>query len=81
MSHNHPTKADEAMFYWLVMQTGFADVTLTEHQAELRMIGQHCRSPVLKKLCSRNAARFSVEGRVLRTGDPMARGVSDAAGF
>jgi len=52
--HNRPTRRQEAMRYWLVMQTPATEMPFEDRKAELQMLAQHCRSDVLHDLCEKN---------------------------
>lgn len=54
MLYERPTRREEAMRYWLVMQTDAADMPFRERKAELQMLAGHCRSDVLRSICEKN---------------------------
>ena len=49
-----PTRREEAMRYWLVMQADAVDMPYGERRDELAMIAQHCQSDVLRETCEKN---------------------------
>lgn len=54
-----PTRREEAMRYWLVMQTPAETMPFPERRDELQMLAHHCDSEVLRDLCEKslNTAR------------------------
>lgn len=54
MPYDRPTRREEAMRYWLVMQAPADVMPFAERKDELQMLAQHCRSDVLRDLCAKN---------------------------
>lgn len=57
---DQPTRRQEALHYWQVMQAPAADLPFAERKAELQMLAHNCQSDVLRGICERN---LSMAGR------------------
>lgn len=51
---DRPTRRQEAMRYWQVMQTPAEDMPFAERKDELLALAHHCNSDVLRDLCKKN---------------------------
>ena len=62
-----PTRREEAMRYWQVMQASAAEMPYLERKAELQMLVDYCQSDVLRAVCEKNlnmAGRRPVRQRI-----------------
>jgi hypothetical protein len=56
----------EAQQYWRLMQSGMADMTVSEFKRELDDLAHHSGSKVVRDLCSRNESRYDRSFSVVR---------------
>jgi hypothetical protein len=56
----------QARHYWRMMQSGMAELTVTEFKDEMATLGRRTESPVLRELCARNETRYDRSFTVVR---------------
>jgi hypothetical protein len=52
-----PTRQQEALRYWTIMQAPVAEMPFDDRKVELQMLAEHCQSDVLRDLCGFSMVR------------------------